>query len=213
MGESRWPPVAAVLVFMALNIAVRIWLPRDGVLHFPWILPAIEGVLLVILVTSAPGTDAEHRRMQRLAFVLVALLVAAALWATVVLIADLITHASLTDNSDHLLATGAIVWLGNNLAFGLLYWLMDGGGPHARRRQADPVDFAFAQRLNPELNASWWRPTFPDYLYLGFTNATAFSPTDVLPLTHRAKYAMLVHSTVSLALLALVVARAVSTFA
>ena len=162
VGESRWPPVIAVLVFMALNIAVRIWLPRDGVLHFPWILPAIEGVLLVILVTSSPATEAEHRRMQRVAFALVALLVAAALWATVVLTADLVRGTRLTDHSDQLLATGAIVWLGNNLAFALLYWLMDGGGPHARARRRDPADFAFPQQLTPELNASWWRPTFPD---------------------------------------------------
>ena len=78
-------------------------------------------------------------------------------------------------------------------AFGLSYWLMDGGGPLARSKQ--PVDFAFTQHLNPGLAAPDWRPVFLDYLHLGFTNATAFSPTDVLPLTHRAKYTMLVQST------------------
>jgi len=104
------------------------------------------------------------------------------------------------------------VWLGNNLAFGLWYWLIDGGGPLARARHLAPVDFAFVQQLSPELAPAGWRPVFLDYLHLGFTNATAFSPADVLPLTHRAKYAMLVQSTVALALVALVVARAVNAF-
>ena len=66
--------------------------------------------------------------------------------------------------------------------------------------------------MSPELAPPGWRPVFLDYLHLGFTNATAFSPTDVMPLTHRAKYAMLVHSTVALALFGLVVARAVNAF-
>lgn len=96
------------------------------------------------------------------------------------------------------------------LVSGLLYWLMDGGGPLARSKQTAPVDFASTQHLNPGLAAPNWRPVFLDYLHLGFTNATAFSPTDVLPLTHRAKYTMLVQSTVALALVGLVVARAVN---
>jgi hypothetical protein len=104
------------------------------------------------------------------------------------------------------------VWLGNNLASSLLYWLIDGGGPFARRVLRVPVDFAFTQHLSPEVAPPGWRPVFLDYLHLGFTNATAFSPTDVMPLTHRAKYAMVVQSTVSLAVLGLVVARAVNAF-
>ena len=111
-----------------------------------------------------------------------------------------------------LLATAGVVWLGNNLAFGLLYWLLDSGGPMRRMRSPAPVDFAFTQQMSPELAPPGWRPVFLDYLHLGFTNATAFSPTDVMPLTHRAKYTMLVQSTVALALFALVVARAVNAF-
>jgi hypothetical protein len=111
-----------------------------------------------------------------------------------------------------LLASGALVWLGNNLAFALLYWLMDSGGPTARSRGAPPVDFAFTQHMSPELAPPGWRPVFLHYLHLGFTNATAFSPTDVMPLTHRAKYAMLVRSSVALALFGLIVARAVNAF-
>jgi hypothetical protein len=117
-----------------------------------------------------------------------------------------------TNRPADLLASGAMVWLGNNLTFALLYWLMDGGGPIARSRRALPIDFAFTQHMSPELAAPGWRPVFLDYLHLGFTNATAFSPTDVMPLTHRAKFAMLVQSTVALALFGLVVARAVNAF-
>jgi hypothetical protein len=117
-----------------------------------------------------------------------------------------------SNHPGELLATGGLVWLGNNLAFALLYWLIDSGGPLARSHDPEPVDFAFTQHMSPELAPPGWRPVFLDYLHLGFTNATAFSPTDVMPLTHRAKYTMLVQSTVALALFGLIVARAVNAF-
>jgi hypothetical protein len=171
---------------MALNIAVRVWLPGEGAVHVPWLLPTIEGALLVVLLTSDPSGLAERQRMRRVSLILVGILVGAALWATVLLVSDLIKGKGVTNSPDQLLASGAIVWLGNNLAFGLLYWLMDGGGPIARFRQPIPVDFAFTQHLSPEVAAPGWRPVFLDYLHVGFTNATAFSPADVMPLTHRA---------------------------
>ena len=143
---------------------------------------------------------------------LVSLLVAAALWATSLLVYDLIKGHGVSNSAVRLLASGALVWLGNNLSFALLYWLVDSGGPVARSRRPVPVDFAFTQQMSPELAPPGWRPVFLDYLHLGFTNATAFSPTDVMPLTHRAKYTMLVQSTVALALFGLIVARAVNAF-
>jgi hypothetical protein len=97
--------------------------------------------------------------------------------------------------------------------FAMLYWLVDSGGPVARSRDPDPVDLAFTQHMSPELAPPGWRPVFLDYLHLGFTNATAFSPTDVMPLTLRAKYLMVVQATVALALFGLIVARAVNAFA
>jgi uncharacterized membrane protein len=124
----------------------------------------------------------------------------------------LIRGIGVSNSAGNLLAAGAIVWLGNNLAFSLLYWLVDSGGPFARAQNPSPIDFAFTQHMSPELAPPGWRPMFLDYLHLGFTNATAFSPTDVMPLTHRAKYMMLVHSTVALALFGLIVARAVNAF-
>jgi hypothetical protein len=212
MGESRWPPVLAVVAYLAINVALRLWLPAQSAVHVPWLLPGIEILLLVVLITSDPGNREERRRLHRIAEVLVGLLVAAALWSTAVLVYDLITSQGVTNDAEELLVTGGVVWLGNNLAFGLLYWLMDGGGPAARARRPVPVDFAFTQHLSPEVAPPGWRPAFLDYLHLGFTNATAFSPTDVMPLTLRAKYAMLAQATVALVLFGLIVARAVNAF-
>jgi hypothetical protein len=211
LGESRWPPAIALVVFMGLNIALRVWLPNDSPVRVPWLIPAVEGVLLAVLLLG-PATLAERRRRLRpVAVSLVVLLVLAALWATALLIYDLVKATGVTQNASELLASGAVVWLGNNVSFGLLYWLIDSGGPVARSRNPAPVDFAFTQQMDPEL-APGWRPVFLDYLHLGFTNATAFSPTDVMPLTLRAKYTMVVQSTVAIALFGLIVARAVNTF-
>jgi hypothetical protein len=212
LGEARWPPIAAIAVFMAVNIALRIWLPADTAIHVPWLVPALEAAMLVVLITSDPAGPAERRRLRRLSLVLVCLLVLAALWATGMLVDDLVRGVGVSNDAGQLLASAAVVWVGNNLAFALLFWLMDGGGPHARTTLEFPVDFAFVQHLNPELGAVGWRPVFLDYLHLGFTNATAFSPTDTMPLTLRAKYAMVVQASVALALLGLAVARAVNTF-
>jgi uncharacterized membrane protein len=210
-GESRWPPALALVLFMAINVALRVWLPDEGAIRVPWAVPAVEALLLVLLLVG-PASGVERRIVRPLAVVLVVVLVVSALWATIVLINDLIDGTGVTESPSKLLASGAVVWLGNNLAFAMLYWLMDSGGPAARARKPDPVDFAFTQHMSPELAPAAWRPVFLDYLHLGFTNATAFSPTDVMPLTLRAKYTMLVQSTVALALFGLIVARAVNAF-
>ncbi len=216
LGESRLPPAIALIVFMAINIALRVWLPRGGAIRLPWLVPAVEVVVLVLLVlllTSDPDSVRRRARwLHKLSLTFVCLLVAGALWATILLVYDLVKGIGETNSPTKLLATGSVVWLGNNLSFALLYWLIDGGGPLARMRGRVPVDFAFPQQLSPELAPPGWRPVFLDYLHLGFTNATAFSPTDVMPLTLRAKYTMVLQSTVSLALFGLIVARAVNAF-
>ena len=202
-----------LLAFLALNIALRIWLPGGAPISVPWLLPTIEASLVVVLIVANPGRLAVHREWLRpLLIVLVGLLVAAALWATALLIRDLIDGTGEANDASELLASGGLVWLGNNVSFGLLYWLIDSGGPVARSQLETPIDFAFVQHLNPEVMPPRWRPDFLDYLHLGFTNGTAFSPTDVMPLTHRAKYTMIVQATVALVLFGLIVARAVNAF-
>ena len=211
LDEPRWPPLVSLLVFIVLNVSLRLWLPSEGLVGGRWLLPAIELVLLVVLVVADPRRH-SRRALRRLVLTLVTLLLVSALWATAVLIYRLITGSKVTQDPGPLLAAGTLVWLGNTLAFGLLYWLMDGGGPIARAGRSTPLDFAFTQQMSPELVPPAWRPVFLDYLHLGFTNSTAFSPTDVMPLTLRAKYSMLLQSTVSLALFGLIVARAVNAF-
>jgi hypothetical protein len=201
---------AAVIAAMVLTI----FLP-DSVRAGPaWLLPLIEGVLLVAVIAGDPGRiDRRSRELRVLSVVLVAVLVFGALWSTVVLIDDLIHGGTETNSASDLLEAGSIVWVSNNIAFALLFWELDGGGAAVRAyRPPSAADFAFPQQLNPHLGLTRWRPHFVDYLYLGFTNATAFSPTDVMPLAPWAKIAMTVQSVISLAILGLVIARAVNVF-
>ena len=214
LGESRLWPALALFLYICLNIGLRIWLPRAGTIRVVWLAPTLEVLLLLVLLASDPVTLRRHRAWLRpTALTLVGLLVVAALYSTALLVSDLIRGIGVANDAGQLLASGGLVWLGNNLAFALLYWLLDSGGPYARyMHERKYPDFAFTQQLSPEVAPPGWRPVFLDYLHLGFTNATAFSPTDVMPLTHRAKYLMLVQSTLALALFGLIVARAVNAF-
>jgi len=178
----------------------------------PWLLPSIELILLGVLLASDPlGVDRRSQRLRRVSIFLVLLMVAAALWATVILTDRLVHGSPHTNSAGYLLASGALVLIGNNLSFALLYWEFDSGGPLARlERRAKYPDLAFPQQINPDLAPPGWRPKFVDYLYVGFTTSTAFSPTDVMPLRPWCKCAMTVQSTVSLVVLGLVIARAVN---
>ena len=200
----------AVLAAMVLTIL----LPATLRVGPQWVLPLIEGLLLVAVVAGDPARITRRsRELRALSIGLVSVLVLGALAATLQLIDDLIHGGAVTNSASELLEAGTVVWVSNNIAFALLYWELDGGGAAARAHQLPThADFAFPQQLNPRIAPPDWRPRFIDYLYLGFTNATAFSPTDVMPLTHRAKYTMLVQSTLALALFGLIVARAVNTF-
>jgi hypothetical protein len=209
-GEPRWPMAAAVVT----TIVLTVMLP-DSVQPGPaWLLPSIAGVLLVALIVVDPGKiDRRSRALRVPSILLVAVLVIGTLWSTALLLHDLVHGGAETNSASKLLEAGAGVWILNNIVFSLLYWELDSGGAAARaHRLPQYPDFAFPQQLNPLLAPPGWRPRFIDYLYLGFTNATAFSPTDSMPLAPWAKIAMTVQSLVSLAILGLVVARAVNVF-
>jgi len=214
LGESRWPPAIAVFLFAILNVSLGLWLPNDRPISVPWLLPVLELSLLAALLLADPTSDKRRAHQMRVAaIVLVGLLLAAALWATVILIDHLVTGDQPTKTGGELLASGGLVWLGNILSFGLLYWVMDSGGPRARAfAQHRYPDLVFPQMQDPELAPPDWHPLFVDYLYLGFCTSTAFSPTDVMPLARWAKLAMAVQSAVSLAVIGLVIARAVNVF-
>ena len=202
---------AAVLTTMVLTAV----LPDEQRALPAWLPLLIEGLLLAALIAGDPGAiDRRSRLLRVLSVFLVSMLVVSALAATALLIDALINGGPQTQSAGHLLTVGAIVWGANNIAFALLYWELDSGGAAARahRLRQDP-DFAFPQQMNPDLAPADWRPQFVDYLYLGFTNATAFSPTDAMPMAPWAKIAMAVQALISLAILGLVIARAVNLFA
>jgi uncharacterized membrane protein len=203
--------VGAVVAAMVLTVL----LPGQLRLVPAWLLVLIEAVLLVALVFGDPGRiDRRSNQLRSLSIALVAVLVLNSLIATYLLVGDLIHGGKETNSASALLIAGSVVWASNNIAFSLLYWELDGGGS-AHRTHSWPsrrVDLAFPQDMNPHVARDVWLPRFIDYLYLGLTNATALSPTDVMPLAPWAKIAMGVQSIISLAILGLVVARAVNVF-
>jgi hypothetical protein len=211
VGESRLPMAAAVVTAIVLTIL----LPEDQRALPAWVLPLIEGLLLAALIAGDPGAiDRRSRWLRAISIGLVSVLVLSALWATVRLIDVLISGGPQTNSASDLLEAGSAVWVGNILAFALLYWELDSGGAAARAHHSrSDVDFAFPQQMNPELARVNWSPRFVDYLYLAFTNATALSPTDAMPIAPWAKLAMIVQSLISLSILGLVIARAVNVFA
>jgi hypothetical protein len=209
-AEARWPMAGAVVAAMVLTVL----LPDDVRLGPNWALPLLEGALLVAVIAADPRSITRRtRELRAVSIALVSVLVAGSLWSTALLIDALIHGGQQTDSASDLLEAGSIVWLSNNIAFALLYWELDGGGAAARAHHV-PLhpDLAFPQHLNPRIALPDWRPLFIDYLYLSFTNATAFSPTDVMPLVPWAKIAMAVQAVISLAILGLVIARAVNVF-
>ncbi len=210
VGESRWPMATAVLVLMGATVVGA----SGSATVLVWAIAGIEGVLLAALIVGDPGRiDRRTPWLRRTGFLLVAFLIGTALIGTAILIVDLVSGAAITNNPKTLLIAGAKVWLTNNVAFALLYWQFDGGGP-AERAHGLPryPDFAFPQLSSPELAPPDWRPQFIDYLYIGFTTANAFSPTDTMPLTPWAKIAMATQALISFVIVGLVIARAVNAF-
>jgi uncharacterized membrane protein len=207
-GEPRWPVTLAVLVAIALQVL----LPDRETLPLHWLLPTLEGALLVGLIAANPVRIGSRSRFVQPASLLLVILITVANAASAILLVRVILESKGgSGNATGLLATGAAIWLTNVIAFGLWYWEFDRGGPVERARATSPYpDLMFPQMSSPSLAAPDWEPRFPDYLYLAFTNATAFSPTDVMPMARWAKMTMTVQSAVSLVLAALVIARAVN---
>ncbi|MGH9302551.1 MAG: hypothetical protein ACRD0I_09335 [Acidimicrobiales bacterium] len=206
-GEAR-PPVA---VAVAIAILLQVVLPDRLVFKPTWLLPVLEAVLLIGLIVSDPRRIERSSVWLRYAsLTLIAIISIANAFSAVELVREIVLGTG-PSNPRTLLGSGAAIYLTNIIVFGLWYWELDRGGPVARAQGGDRhPDFMFVQMDKTQLASPDWKPLFLDYCWLSYTNATAFSPTDTMPLSRAAKATMFIQSAVSLVTVALVVARAVN---
>jgi uncharacterized membrane protein len=200
--EPFWPAQLAVASALALYLT----LPHRLTMGPGWVLPALEAVLLLPLAVTTPHRVADERMRVRHATVTLIGTVGAANALALGLLVHYLLKGGRASGSD-LLVSAVTIWLTNVLVFALWYWELDRGGPGRRAGSAGAGDFRFPQQQAADRA---WAPGFVDYLYLSFTNATALSPTDTVPLTARAKLLMMLQALVSLLTLVLVAAHAVN---
>jgi hypothetical protein len=218
-GESRYPAAAAIVVAIVLYAA----LPSGLVVLGPrFLVPLLELALLVPLLVGNPRRMTRETKVLRWVSIGLLLLIALANLTALVLLVDELVHGG-TKQGGALLIGAAQVWLTNIIVFALAYWELDRGGPVVRTRAArsdlPPADFRFPQDEDHDAidevavrsaKRSDWSPGFFDYLYVSTTNSSAFSPTDTMPLSHRAKLLMATESVSALLLSVIVIARGVS---
>ena len=216
--ESRWEAAPAVVVVIAFQLLLafvsqsqgwKLW----GLPWWVWLIPIVpELVLLIALAWQRPRRKLEQLGQRRnVALTLLALISLVNALLLLAVIASLIRGDE--KSGAQLLLKAMTVWGTNVITFSLWFWAVDRGGP-VRRLEPDPPppDFQFPQMENPELAEPGWYPHLFDYVYVSFTNSIAFSPTDAMPLTRRAKMLMLSGSAVSSVTILLVAARAVNIF-
>lgn len=204
--EHRLPATIAIL----LAAFIYILLPKRLIIGPRYLLPALELIILIALTASNPmKITRESRNIRALSLGLIGLVNVANASNLALLSYTLVVGGGASGRS--LIYAAVAIWVTNVMVFGLWFWELDRGGPYARcsdlRRNPD---FLFPQMTSPGTTIGKWVPTFMDYLYVSFTNALAFSPTDTMPLTPMAKFLMLVQSLVSVITVVLVGARAVN---
>jgi hypothetical protein len=204
--EPRWPATLAVVSAIGLYVT----LPDSLVLGPSWVLPALEAAILLPLTVARPHRNAGESGRSRVAAIVLIALANIGNVASLALLLHLLTSGSHIGGRT-LLFAAIEIYLTNVIIFGLWYWELDSGGPAARLggRSRYP-DFLFPQMNLKGKAPADWRATFLDYLYVSLTNATAFSPTDTMPLTRKAKLLMGVQCLASLLTVALVAGRAVN---
>lgn len=217
-SEHRLPAVVAVVTGAVLYLA----LPSNLTFGTRFVVPILELLLLVPLVAVNPRRFTRETRVSRaMSLGLVGVIGVANLLSLIFLVHALVSGDA--SDSKKLLLAALQVWLTNIIVFGLAYWEIDRGGPVKRtqlaRSELPAADFRFSQDENAdsiaEIAASSsekadWAPTLVDYLYVSVTNSTAFSPTDTMPLSTRAKLMMSVQCMSALVISVLVIAKAVS---
>ncbi|MDQ1399478.1 MAG: hypothetical protein QOF81_994 [Acidimicrobiaceae bacterium] len=216
--EHRFPAVVAVLVGVVLYAA----LPSNLTFGTRFVVPALEIVLLVPLVAINPHHFNRETKWSRAVSVALVAVIGCANTVSLVLLVHALVSGAASDAKKLLLAA-LQVWLTNIIVFGLAYWELDRGGPVKRtqlsRSDLPLADFRFSQDENGDSidevaaassEKSDWAPRLVDYLYVSVTNSTAFSPTDTMPLSTRAKLLMSVQCMSALIVSVLVIAKAVS---
>jgi uncharacterized membrane protein len=208
---NRWSPFWGPQLLVAAALILDLALPEKLTLGPNWLLPSVEGLLLIGLIFASPRERVRHSaRRRRLAIFLIAL-VSVVNVVSLVLLSHFLLHGH-PKNGPALMFSGIALWGTNVLLFALWYYETDRGGPVARMLdEPHNPDFLFMQMTDdgkPNVPPDW-KPGLTDYLYLSFTNATAFSPTDTMPLTATAKWLMAAQASVSLWIVILVISRAV----
>jgi hypothetical protein len=209
-GEQRWPAALAIAVLIALE-----WLlPEQLSLGPRWLFPGLQVVIICVIVAANPGRVRKRSSMLRtLSLTLIGVASLGNVYSVLRLVFDIVGGHDTGSASDLLMAGGG-VYLINILTFSVWFWELDRGGPVERAAGSDPYpDFLFPPMTSPDMAEKDWEPMFMDYFYVAFTNATAFSPTDTLPLSRWAKLAMAAESAIALVTAALVVAKAVNALA
>ena len=204
VGERRWPMAVAVLVATVMRLA----LPPPYRSHWPF--AVVEVLLLAALIIGDPGRiDRTSPLLRRLTTLLLAVIIVDNTFSIVELVRSVITGRPEL-SAGTLLAVGGVIWATNVIAFSLFFWQFDRGGPAARAvGTSSRAAFLFPEETVPGNLPSGWGPQYADYLYLAFTNATAFSPTDTLPVKTWAKLTMMIEAATSLVIGLLVISRAI----
>jgi len=208
IGENRIPVALAILAAAGLQLLLS---PQFTLIHPRWLLPSLEIALLVTLTVLNPRRLTRYTPVGKYLSLLLVLLISWDNGLSAVLLDFKLIQGTAGDQAGPLLKSAAAIYLTNVIAFGIWYWELDRGGPFARAAASSPYpDFLFPQMTQHHLAPDDWEPRFGDYLYVSFTNATAFSPTDTMPLTRWAKSLMAGQSAIALSTTALVIARAVN---
>jgi hypothetical protein len=205
---TRWDPYLAPQLIVACAIMLDLALPKKVTIGPSWLLPSFEGLLLIGLSALTPRPSMRDSPLRRQFALGLIALVSAVNSVSLVLLCHYLLHGR-SENGRDLIGAGAVLWVTNVLLFALWFWQLDRGGPLARRSTPEPPDFLFPQMTEPKL-ADGWEPNLIDYMYVSFTNATAFSPTDAMPLSRTAKVLMAAQALTALVTVGLVVARAVN---
>ncbi|MFZ2050084.1 MAG: hypothetical protein WB698_11480 [Solirubrobacteraceae bacterium] len=205
-SEPFWPVQLTILAAIALQLL----LPQKLSAGPRWLIPSLEGALLIGMFFATPRElEGEHPVRRAVAIGLTAFVSAANVYSLAAL-THFLLHGHVSSGQE-LIVSGVLIWLTNFLIFGLWYWELDRGGPGKRAEGNDgSPDFLFPQMSDDTIEPRNWRPRFIDYLYVSMTNATAFSPTDTMPLSGKAKGVMGLQALVSLVTIGLIVSRAVN---